>query len=86
MIRFIIQSNTDLNDVTFEEDEDEDVGNSLREHFIEQIKQRFDTKSDQASGRHIVTLDVFNNELYILSTLLDPRVKTLPFEGTSLSS
>jgi len=31
--------------------------------------------------RRIVTLDIFHNPFYVLATLLDPRIKTVPFGG-----
>jgi len=32
-------------------------------------------------ARRIVTVDVFNDPTYILATLLDPRIKVVPFNG-----
>lgn len=28
-----------------------------------------------------VAVDIFNHEYYVLATLLDPRIKTMPFDG-----
>jgi len=37
--------------------------------------------AEDKRDRRIVTLDVVNDEYFILATLLDPRLKTGPFEG-----
>lgn len=76
----------DLDSVQTEDDEEME---SFKTQLKEFVKERFETKPDQTaasvqdsdSRSKIVTIDVFNDKLYILATLLDPRCKTIPFEG-----
>jgi len=38
-------------------------------------------KDAYGNEKKIVAVDVFNDENYILATILDPRFKTFPFDG-----
>lgn len=67
-----------------EEDEEVSFITSFKENLKQSVLQRFDTDHGEAHkviGRKIVTTDIFNDPFYILSTILDPRSKTVPFEG-----
>ncbi len=74
-----------------EVDEDDDEGSYIRafkEMLKQSVLQRFDTHHGdalKAIGRKIVTTDIFNDPFYILATILDPRSKTVPFEGKNYS-
>jgi hypothetical protein len=47
------------------------------------IVQRFSGKANLRQGqkRKVFTFDVFHNEAHILASLLDPRVKHIPFQS-----
>lgn len=58
------------------------------------VWQRFETNRESGqkvtgvtgADRNIVTCDVFNEKNYILATILDPRLKLLPFTGKSMNA
>lgn len=88
--------NTELDDVEvpshFESESESEESSNYPQSFLIQFKhrlrdsvvQRFGTthNAGQGKGRKIVTSDVLNDKFYIISTLLDPKMKTLPFEGS----
>ncbi|XP_035713793.1 uncharacterized protein LOC118438118 [Folsomia candida] len=57
--------------------------------LVTSVVQRFTTNKDRgerilnADGktRNIVTIDAMSSKAYILAAVLDPRIKTLPFQG-----
>ncbi len=60
----------------------------FRNGLRDSVLQRFGTDQESgqqvaARGRKIVTCNVVNDKYYVLATLLDPKLKTIPFEGTS---
>lgn len=83
----------DITSLTESESDPEDH-NVDPEYFLEKFRRalrdsvlkRFGTDQDSGQpaavrGRKIVTSNVVNDKYYILATLLDPKLKTIPFEG-----
>jgi len=66
----------------------------FKDYLISSLMTRFTTHStgkktqtlslEGDKTRHIVTVDIFRNEIYLLSAALDPRIKLTPFEGETL--
>lgn len=56
---------------------------------VKALVDRFTTDKDKGekvmnannTPRNIVTLDLFSNKLYVIASILDPRVHTLPYDG-----
>lgn len=63
---------------------------SMKELLINAVTDRMTKDKEHgefvkdAAGRtrNIVTSNIFSNEHFILATLLDPRIKMVPFQGT----
>lgn len=57
----------------------------FKKNLRDSVMLRFGTHPDSGQvpgrGRRIVTSNVVNDKFYILATVLDPKLKTIPFEG-----
>lgn len=90
---FLALDEVEVNIDAGDDEPDEDSEQAFLKTFKIKLKtclmQRFEndkSKGQKVQGRNIVTTDIFNDKFYILATILDPRCKTIPFEGQYLSA
>ena len=62
-----------------------DLCNSVVNRFTTDKEKGGVVLNEFGKKRNIVTVDVCNEHSYIMASLLDPRVKTVPFEGNILN-